>query len=72
MINPELCKEWNYQHNTKLPIEYCPQSNQKVWWICSKCGYEWKAKISDRSKDTGCPCCAGKKVVKGIKTKINT
>ena len=66
IVNSELCKEWNYQRNIKLPIEYCPQSNQKVWWKCSVCGYEWQAKISDRSKGTGCPCCAGKKIVKGI------
>ncbi len=64
--NPELCKEWNYTRNPKAPNEFRPQSSQKVWWVCSTCGYEWKAKISERSKGTGCPCCAGKKVVKGI------
>lgn len=64
--NPELCKEWNKNRNSKKPSEYRPHSNQKVWWICSVCGYEWEAKISERSNGTGCPCCAGKKIVQGI------
>lgn len=66
LANPELCKEWNTARNKKSPREYRPVSNQKVWWVCSTCGYEWIAAISDRSVGTGCPCCAGKKVLKGI------
>lgn len=66
VTNPLLCNEWNYDRNDKGPTEYKRASNQKVWWRCSKCGYEWKALISERSKGTGCPCCAGKEVVSGI------
>ncbi len=66
IANPELCKEWNMARNKKPPSEYRPLSSQKVWWVCSTCGYEWNAKISERSKGTGCPCCAGKKVLKGV------
>lgn len=55
---PDIAAEWNYQCNIKLPIEYCPQSNQKVWWKCSVCGYEWQASIANRSKGRGCPMCA--------------
>lgn len=62
--NPELCKEWNKNRNSKKPSEYRPHSNQKVWWICSVCGYEWEAKISDRSNGTGCPMCAKKRTQK--------
>lgn len=66
VANPELCKEWNILRNEKSPSEYRPQSNQKAWWICSACGYEWSAKISERNKGTSCPCCTGKKVLKGV------
>ena len=44
-----LLKEWNYDKNTKSPNEYTKFSNESVWWKCSKCGYEWKAKIGNRT-----------------------
>ena len=66
IVNPQLCREWNETRNSKSPSDYRPQSNQKVWWICSTCGYEWQAKINDRSNGTGCPCCAGKVVAEGV------
>ena len=36
IINPELCKEWNYDKNDKMPEAYCFSSNDKVWWKCEK------------------------------------
>jgi len=57
--NPHLCEEWYYEKNDKRPEEYCPNSNQEVWWQCKK-GHEWPALISNRnSKESGCPYCAG-------------
>ena len=57
--NPHLCEEWYYEKNDKSPEEYCPNSNQEVWWQCKK-GHEWPALISNRnSKESGCPYCAG-------------
>jgi hypothetical protein len=35
-----------------------------VWWKCSK-GHEWEAVIAHRNNGSGCPYCAGKKVLKG-------
>jgi len=59
VINPELSKEWNYEKNDKRPEEYCPNSNQEVWWQCNK-GHEWDAIIYNRnSKESGCPYCSG-------------
>lgn len=53
---PELAKEWNYEKNDNLkPENYLPKSNKKVWWICSKCGYEWQATINNRTSGHGCP-----------------
>ena len=58
---PELLEEWDYKKNTKLPSEYTPSSGKSVWWICSICEHNWKAKIDNRIKPRGCPNCAGKK-----------
>jgi len=42
VINPELCKEWDYNKNDKRPEEYHPMSNEKVYWKCKDCSHEWK------------------------------
>ena len=63
----ELLKEWDYNKNKKPPHEYTKYSNESVWWKCSKCGYEWKSKIGNRTiLKRGCPCCANLKIVAGI------
>jgi len=66
--NPELMDEWNYAKNkTLLPEKVSFSSNESVWWKCSRCEYEWEARISNRSfLKRGCPLCANKVVVKGV------
>ena len=65
--NERLIEEWNYEKNGDLkPTQFTNYSETKVWWKCSKCGYEWAAKIKDRSKGTGCPKCAGFKLFVGF------
>ncbi|WP_051145373.1 zinc-ribbon domain-containing protein [Butyrivibrio fibrisolvens] len=54
---PILIEEWNYKRNQKGPECYKEHSNKKVWWLCSYCGYEWRAIINNRSKGEGCPRC---------------
>ncbi len=64
-VNLTLAKEWNYERNGDLtPEQFVVNSNKKVWWKCSK-GHEWQAQISHRSRGSGCPYCAGKKVLQG-------
>lgn len=60
-----LLKEWDCERNEKGPECYTPQSNAYAYWICSVCGYKYRAKISNRTNGRGCACCAGKKVVVG-------
>ena len=61
-----LLAEWNYEKNGACkPEDFSPTSSASVWWRCKKCGYEWKAKISNRSHGRECPCCANRVVVKG-------
>jgi len=64
-VNPSIAKEWHYEKNTDLtPANVLPNSNKKVWWKCSK-GHEWQATINHRNNGSGCPYCAGQKVIKG-------
>ena len=65
VINPNIANEWNYKKNGVLtPDKVLPNSNKKVWWICSK-GHEWQAVISSR-KQNKCPICGNKLIVKGV------
>ncbi|MBQ9355282.1 MAG: hypothetical protein IJT84_06350 [Clostridia bacterium] len=58
IVNPELSKEWYYEKNGDLtPKMFLPNSSQKVWWKCSKCGHIWKTAIGHRTSNTGCPNC---------------
>lgn len=67
IADPVLLKEWHYEKNGEAkPSQFTSYSNQSVWWRCSTCGYEWKARISNRAKlGRGCPCCVNHVVVKG-------
>lgn len=63
----KLLEEWNYEKNgERIPKNFAPGSSIKVWWRCRSCGYEWEARISNRSiLGRGCPCCANRVVVPG-------
>ena len=68
ITHPQLLLEWDYGNNKAIkPTDVLASSQQKVWWQCSKCGYKWQAKISNRAVlNRWCPCCADKIVVTGI------
>ena len=62
---PEIAKEWDYSKNDKLPEDYLPRSNKKVWWICPK-GHSYNSVINNRtSGGATCPYCANKRVLEG-------
>ena len=65
--NPSLAREWNYAKNNDIsPINISPNSNKKVWWLCSK-GHEWQAVIANRhNKGSKCPYCSGRYATIGI------
>lgn len=65
-LYPDLAKEWHPTKNGDLkPEEILPTSFSKVWWICEK-GHEWEARVDARTLlGTGCPVCAGRKVISG-------
>ncbi len=62
--NKKLSDEWHPSKNGDLtPKDVTANSGKKVWWRCKK-GHEWKATVNDRSRNRGCPYCAGRKVCK--------
>ena len=62
---PDIAKEWHPTKNYPLlPSEVTCGSEKKVWWKCDK-GHEWIASVKSRSKGTGCPYCANRKVLTG-------
>ena len=69
IINPELCKEWDYNKNKNKPEKYTPSSGKYVWWICKECKHKWYTKISSRNNGRGCPECnksKGEKLCKEV------
>ncbi len=66
-VSLELCTEWDYEKNGDLlPSVVAQGSDRKVWWICNKCKSSYNASVAHRVGGSGCPVCAGKKIVKGI------
>ncbi len=47
------------------PSTVAPFSGKKLSWICSE-NHRWVARVADRSQGTGCPYCAGQKVLIGF------
>ena len=65
--HPELAAEWHPTKNGDLtPQSIVAGSLKKIWWMDSL-GHEWNAPAVRRSKGgTGCPYCAGQKILVGF------
>ena len=61
----DLLLDWDYEKNKRKPSDYSPQGNEFVFWKCHICGYEWEAKVSNRSHGRGCPCCGNRVLIPG-------
>ena len=61
---PYLLKEWDYKKNKDLdPKKITYGSRKKVFWVCSKCRYEWKTIICNRTGlKNNCPACCNRKI----------
>lgn len=64
---PDLSKSWDRDRNHNLdPAAVLALSKQKYWWIC-ELGHSWQSTANQRSRQrTGCPYCAGTKVIEGF------
>lgn len=63
---PDLAAQWHPTKNGACtPQEVSPGSRRRVWWACGK-GHVWQAAIYSRALGgSGCPVCAGRKVIAG-------
>lgn len=69
---PQIAKEWHLVKNGNLmPSMFKPRSDQKIWWKCFSCGYEYESTIGHRTYGTGCPKCAIEKVTKIKRKPVN-
>lgn len=66
-VFPAVAAEWHPTKNDSLkPTDVSPYSNKKVWWRCPL-GHDFTAVIGQRTvQGTGCPYCAGRKVLPGF------
>ena len=64
---PETAAQWDGEKNGALTAEIVAiYSNRKVWWRCEK-GHSWQAAVAARTRrGSGCPYCAGRKVLAGF------
>lgn len=65
---PNLAKQWDKKRNGTLdPRTITPASHTKVWWRCNK-KHSWQAAPYSRTREkgSGCPYCAGRKVLAGF------
>ena len=59
--HPEIAEEWHPAKNLPLTPEKVTSGMRiDIWWLCSKCGNEYPAKMYSRKAGKGCPEC-GKK-----------
>lgn len=65
--NPVLAAQWHPTRNIPLlPTEITPKnSSKKIWWVCDL-GHEWQARTLARADGSGCPFCAGSKILAGF------
>lgn len=63
---PEIAAQWHPTKNGRwTPEQVSPSSNRRIWWICDR-GHEYQAPVYIRTSGSGCPYCAGKKVLSGF------
>lgn len=62
---PELASQWYFEKNAPLtPSQVTRGSHRLVWWRCAE-GHEWRAVVKSRADGSGCPICAGRKLLVG-------
>lgn len=64
--HPELAREWDAEKNGGLgPGDVVAGSHRRVFWKCPR-GHSWRASVNSRAcGGSGCPYCAGKRVLSG-------
>lgn len=60
--HPKIANQWDYSKNDFTPFEITRGSKKYAWWICEKCGYNWRSVIYSRTRPNSleCPNCSKK------------
>lgn len=63
--HPEIAQQFSFKND--FPLQHVlKNSNQKFIWKCKQ-GHEWEATVQARtSRNSKCPFCSNKRVVKGV------
>ncbi len=62
---PDIALKWDYERNKKVtPAMVTVHSGKKVWWKCGE-GHSWIETVANIVNGSGCPYCAGQRVIPG-------
>jgi len=58
-LYPNVAREWHPSRNgTRTPETVKPRSSIPAWWLCGRCGHEWRTPPSSRTvRGGGCREC---------------
>ena len=71
-LRPDLAAQWDRERNGALtPERVSPGSTKNVWWLCTL-GHSYQSRVYSRAGGTGCPYCAGRKVLPGFNDLAST
>lgn len=63
---PDIAEQWDYESNKPLvPEMFSRGSNDKVWWICTKCGKSYQATINHKNRNDSRVCQKCANIVRG-------
>lgn len=62
--HPQLAAEWDEEKNGAPASTVSAGSTVNAWWRCPE-GHSYQSVVYSRNAGTGCPYCAGKKVLRG-------
>lgn len=67
MMQSNLFDEWDYDKNKGIDPKTLKRSSEyNAYWKCQVCGGGWQSKVKNRTNGSGCPYCAGRKVLNGF------
>ena len=63
---PDLATQWHPTRNGDVsPTQVTAGSSKRYWWV-DEYDHEWESQVNNRANGTGCPYCAGQKILAGF------
>jgi hypothetical protein len=63
--HPALVAEWDAEANDRTPAQVTAGSGYRAHWVC-EAGHRWQARVFNRTRDSGCPHCSGRRAIAGV------